>query len=197
MNTTPDEMTLALWIDDELTGDELATVEAWAATQPDHLAAREETRRYKSALQSVVPASIEPPSPEFFNARIARAIENSQAGLAPSTPTNVVQPSFWRNSRSWFMPIAAAAGMVVAFWLGGNLSTPTTNVADGSPDVYVPEAGVEAQWVSPSAGQGGVIVLSGISAIPDSTDFSQTVYLPLPREIDRTAGQGAGDIPVR
>ena len=34
MNTNPDEATLALWLDDELAGSELATIEAWAAGQP-------------------------------------------------------------------------------------------------------------------------------------------------------------------
>ncbi len=31
MNTNPDEATLALWLDDELTGENLAAVEAWAS----------------------------------------------------------------------------------------------------------------------------------------------------------------------
>ncbi len=199
MNTTPDEITLALWLDDELAGDEFAAVEAWAADQPEPLAAREENRRYKATMQAVIPASIEPPSPEFFNARIARLIETSTASapIAAATPVSVVEVPFWLNPRSWFMPAAAAAGMLVAFWLGGNITSPRSAVADASPDVYVPEVGVNAQWVSPGDGQGGVIVLTGVSAIPDSTDFSQTVYLPLPREIDRTAGQPGGDGIIR
>ena len=42
MNMNPDEATLALWLDDELTGPEKAVVEAWASQHPDQLAAREE-----------------------------------------------------------------------------------------------------------------------------------------------------------
>ena len=33
-----------------------------------------------------------------------------------------------------------------------------------------------------------VIVLNGVSAIPDTTDFSDTVYVPTEREFDSTAG---------
>jgi len=200
MNTTPDEITLALWLDDELAGDEFATVEAWAAAHPEQLEAREETRRYKAAMKSVMPASIEPPSPEFFNARIARMIETAEAApiVGAAAPANVVELPFWLNARSWFMPAAAAAGMVLAFWLGGNIGgDPRSAVADAVPDVYVPESGVNAQWVSPSEDLGGVIVLSGVTAIPDSTDFSQTVYLPMPREIDRTAGKGGNGGVIR
>jgi len=191
MNTMPDETTLTRWLDDELAGDEFAVVEAWASGRPDQLDAREENRRYKAALQAAIPASIEPPSPEFFNARIARLIETSAAGAsAAAIATNVVELPFWLNPRSWFMPAAAAAGMLVAFWVGSNMGVRPVAVADRTPEVYVPESGVNAEWVSAGEGQGDVIVLTGLSAIPDSTDFSQTVYLPLPREIDRTAGQG-------
>lgn len=197
MNTTPDETTLAQWLDDELTGGEFAAVEAWAAAQPEQLAAREELRRYKSMMQSVIPASIEPPSPDFFNARISRLIETaapSEAVAVGSVPANnIVGLPYWLNARSWFMPAAAAAGMVIAFWVGSNMGDQTPEMVDGAPDVYVPISGIDAQWVTPVAGQGGVIVLTGITPIPDKTDFSQTVYLPLPREIDRTAGQGGGD----
>ena len=35
MNTNPDETTLALWLEDELTGAELAAMDAWAADMPE------------------------------------------------------------------------------------------------------------------------------------------------------------------
>lgn len=191
MNMTPDEITLALWLDDELAGSEFAAVEAWASELPDQLEAREENRRYKAVMQAAIPSSIEPPAPEFFNARIARLIEiSAEAAPAAAIAANIVGVPFWLNPRSWLMPAAAAAGMLFAFWVGSSTTSQPTTVADGAPDVYVPESGVNAEWVSTSEGQGGVIVLTGVTAIPDATDFSQTVYLPLPREIDRTAGNG-------
>ncbi len=194
MNTTPDETTLALWLEDELTGADLAAVDAWAANQPDQLAAREENRRYKATLRAAIPASIEPPSPEFFNARIARMIETAADAAPAAERASTVEVPFWLSPRSWFMPAAAAAGMLLAFWLGSNTSSPQQPASQlaGAPDVYVPELGVNAQWVA-ADDKSGVIVLTGVNAIPDATDFTQTVYLPLPREIDRTAGNGNRD----
>ena len=193
MNTTPDETTLTLWLDDELTGDALAAVDAWAATRPDQLDAREENRRYKAALRAAIPASVEPPSPDFFNARIARMIETAAEAAPAAARENTVDFPAWLDPRSWFMPAAAAAGMLFAFWVGSSIGGPQDAGALADvPDVYVPEFGVNAEWVSAND-ESGVIVLTGVNAIPDTTDFTQTVYLPLPREIDRTAGQGGGN----
>ena len=58
------------------------------------------------------------------------------------------------------------------------------------PVVYTPENGVNAEWFTSSEASATVIVLNGINAIPDSMDFSETVYVPMDREIDSTAGGG-------
>jgi hypothetical protein len=188
MNTTPDDITLALWLEDELEGAEHAAVEAWAATMPEQLRAREDARRWKAGLRAALPASEEPPYPEFFNARISAAINRlGDEAPAAAAPESAAPPRLGRFTIAWIMPAAAAAGMVLAFWLGS--ATGGKRAAD-SPVVYVPEAGINAEWVTTPANQPGVIVLSGLQAIPDATDFTQTVYLPLPREIDRTAGGG-------
>lgn len=196
MNTTPDDTTLTLWLDDELEGAELAAVEAWTAARPEQLRARDEHRRWKSGLRAAMPASVEPPYPEFFNARIAAAIRRGDTPPVENVPASVAAaaPSVWRTPLAWFMPAAAAAGMVAAFWLGNATGGKT---APDSPVVYVPESGINAEWIAAAGGQSGVIVLSGLEAIPDATDFTQTVYLPLPREIDRTAGSGVSDRQVR
>ena len=70
----PDEEMLALWVDDELTGESAATVSAWAATQPEWLTRREEARQIKQLLRAHLPASEEPPYADFFNSRISREI---------------------------------------------------------------------------------------------------------------------------
>lgn len=190
MNTTPDDTTLALWLDDELDGADHAAVEAWAATQPDRLHARDEHRRYKAILSTALPASEEPPYPEFFNARIVGTIR--RAGTPPAKAA--AAPAIGRSPLAWFMPVAAAAGMVAAFWLGN--ATGGASLPD-APVVYVTESGIDAEWIVSSAGKPGVIVLSGLEAIPDATDFAQTAYMPLPREADRTAGQSLRDGLVR
>lgn len=189
MNTNPDEATLALWLDDELTGSELAAVEAWASGQPEQLAAREEVRRWRAMIASAIPAAEEPPFPDFFNSRIQQSIQVPVQKVA--APAVTARP-FWK---SWLMPVTAFAGMALAFWVGKQ-SHPVTeyDVSNApraipvEPMVYTPEKGVNAEWFTSSKASATVIVLNGVSAIPDTTDFSETVYVPMDREIDSTAG---------
>ncbi|MES2658440.1 MAG: hypothetical protein V4689_07465 [Verrucomicrobiota bacterium] len=186
MNTNPDEATLALWLDDELTGDELAAVESWAITQPDQMTAREEVRKWRSMMAMTIPPAEEPPYPEFFNSRVLQGIRDS----SPKVPPVAKRPFSWT---SWLMPLTACAGMVLAFWVGKKSSTTLEYDVAGAPKaipvepvVYTPEKGVDAEWFARAAAT--VIVLNGVAAIPDSTDFSETVYVPMEREIDSTAG---------
>ena len=191
MNTNPDESTLALWLDDELTGAELAAVEAWASSQPDQLAARDEVRRWRATMAAALPASIEPPYPDFFNSRVMQAIREQ----IPKADRGVRKPSVWK---SWLMPMVACSGMVMAFWIGKKSQTASDYEVVNAPRaipvgpvVYTPESGVKAEWISGSKASATVIVLNGVTAIPDTTDFSATVYLPMDREIDSTADSEA------
>lgn len=185
MNTNPDETRLALWLDDELTGTDLTEMDAWASTRPEQIAAREELRAFRRMMATSLPTSEEPPYPDFFLSRVKQGIRDLQAAGAATKPVAMV--SFWK---SWVMPIAACAGMVLAFGIGkrSNESTgPFTVLPSVSPVVYTPEEGVNAEWFASSGAGANVIVLEGVAAIPDSTDFSETVYVPTARESDRTA----------
>jgi hypothetical protein len=185
MNTNPDETRLALWLDDELTGAELAEMEAWAAARPEQLAAREELRSFRQMMAANLPASEEPPYPDFFLSRVNQGIRDLQRAEAAPQPAAPVP--FWK---SWLIPVAACAGMVLAFGVGkrsGDASGSLTVVPSVSPVVYTPEEGVDAEWFSSASAGANVIVLQGVTAIPDSTDFSETVYVPTSRESDRTA----------
>lgn len=196
MNTNPDETKLALWLDDELHGEELAAVEAWAKDHPQHLAAREEIRQWRGLMASAIPAAEEPPYAEFFNGRIARAIREQSA----ESKTAAIQRRSWQ---SILMPLAACAGMVLAFWLGGKTAKPAIpeiNVAGApkaipvDPILYTPEKGVKAEWFSSAEASATVIVLNGVSAIPDTIDFSKTASHGGEREIDATAEFAAPDM---
>ncbi len=184
----PDEAKLALWLEDELVGNELATFEAWVLGQPEQLAAREEIRRWRSVIASAVPASVEPPYPDFFNSRIAQAIRNQ-------TPKAAVIPEKRRYSwQSVFFPLAACAGMVAAFWVGTKSQPKAEIDVAGAPRaipveqiIYTPESGVKAELIASHVASAMVIVLDGVRAIPDSTDFSETTYVPVGREFDSTA----------
>ncbi len=190
MNTNPDETKLALWLDDELTGEELASVEAWVADHPEHLAAREEARRWKAWMAAKVEREVDPPHAEFFNARIARHVASPAQEAVP----NPVARFSWS---SWLMPLAACAGMVLAFHLGSRTrpDVPEIDVAGApkaipvDPVVYTPESGVNAEWINSTGASATVIVLNGVNAIPDSTDFSSTAGLPEDGEIRSMAGE--------
>ena len=188
MNTNPDEAKLALWHDDELTGDDLAAMDTWAADMPEQLAAREELRSYRKMMAGALPASEEPPYPDFFLSRVNQAIRGLQAAEKAVASSPAVAP-FWKM---WLMPVAACAGMVLAFGIGRQSTdrqAPLAIVPVASPVVYTPEEGVDAEWFASSNAGATVIVLQGVSAIPDSTDFSETVYVPTASEADRTAGR--------
>ncbi len=187
MNTNPDETKIALWLDDELSGAELAEMEAWAASQPEQLAAREELRSFRSLIAQNIPGSEEPPYPDFFLSRIQQGIrEQDQTRSAPAPRTS--RAFSWRN---WLMPITACAGMTIAFYLGQQIGSPkpvaNQPAPPAAPIVYTPEQGVQAEWIAATDRSSSVILLKGIAAIPNSTDFSETVYLPTERESDRTA----------
>jgi hypothetical protein len=188
MNTNPDETTLALWLEDELHGDELAAMNAWAEQHPEQLAAREEVRRWRNMMAAALPASEEPPYAEFFNARIATAIRRQQTQSAAHPPRGF-------SWQSLFMPLAACAGMALTFWLG-------TQTRPGPPDIdvtgapkaipvepilYTPERGVKAEWFASVPAAADVIVLNGLSAIPDSMDLSATTAIGTARDIHSTA----------
>lgn len=188
MNTNPDDTTLALWLDDELTGEELAGMNAWALDKPEQIDAREELRAFRKMMSENISASEEPPYPDFFLSRVSQGIRDlEREEKMPSRPVRSVSRSFWK---SWLMPAAAFAGMVFAFGIGkqsGNSPAALAVVPAINPVVYTPEEGVDAEWISSATAEATVIVLQGVSAIPDSTDFSETVYVPTARESDRTA----------
>ncbi len=187
MNANPDEATLALWLEDELHGGDLVTVEAWAADQPEQLAARKQVRDWRALIASAVPASEEPPYPDFFNSRVMQGIRDSRAETKPKRRFQ------WR---SLLMPVAACAGMILTFWVGTKTRSeiPDYDVAGApkaipvQPVLYTPERGVKAEWFASSQASATVIVLDGVTAIPDSTDFSETAYNPMDRDFDSTAG---------
>jgi hypothetical protein len=195
MNTTPADEILALWVEDELHGPERAEVDAWAHSQPEWLAYREDARRLKPLLRSVLPAQEEPPYADFFNARISREISVTEEQSGPQRRGG----SSARNWLTWFMPTAAAAGMALCFWAGTHVTTgpSMTSAAHNSkqvgpvvePFLYTPESGVKAAWYASTESNGAVIVLDGVAAIPDTFEIPDTASIqeesPTTAELDR------------
>lgn len=194
MNTNPDDEELALWLDDALDGPRNAEVEAWAATEPDQLAARATNRKISALLSENIEKSESPPYPDFFNHKIEQRIRSLSKKQVAGVEKKPVASSFWRT---WLMPVAACAGMVLAFGIGtksrvADLAEKPNTVDERllAPVVYTPEKGVDADWFASDQAEATVIVLRGIDAIPDSMDFSETVYVPRAGDVDRTAGSG-------
>ncbi|MFC7338923.1 hypothetical protein ACFQY0_17130 [Haloferula chungangensis] len=192
MNTKPDDELLALWVEDELSGESLSTVDAWASEQSEWLERREQARSWKSLIGGVLPASEEVPHAEFFNARISREIEAS-AEAVPDAAQQVapkVVPMRSTPKWAWFLPAAAAAGMVFGFVIGrggpevatDGAKLPTATLA---PVLYTPTQGVKAEYVSTD--DATVIVLAGVDAIPDSWEIPETAVLE--KEGPRTASR--------
>ena len=191
MNTNPDEVKLAMWLEDELSGEELAAFEASMESRAELMAKREEIRSWKKGLGELLPAEQEPTYPDFFNSRLAKELER--------TAENRVIPKAkkgfsWQN---WLMPLAACAGMALAFWMGTMTgieesgSGQAQNDAASSllkPVVYTPEQGVSAEWIESDGVYASVVVLEGVEAIPDSIDFTETAAWREERESDSTAG---------
>ena len=108
----PDETRLALWLDDELSGDELAEMEAWAATQPEQLSARDELRSYKKTMSAALPASEEPPYPDFFLSRVNQGIRDLKAAEEPVSRKSEAVP-FWK---SWLHACGCVRGDDPCVW---------------------------------------------------------------------------------
>jgi hypothetical protein len=187
MNTKPDEETLALWLDDELVGENLAAVEAWAQTQPDQITTRAEIRQWRKTMTSTIPASQEPPYPDFFNTKILQAI---RADL-PKSPT-AQKPAF--SWKSLFLPLSACAGMALAFLAGTHNQVKhepeyaiiPRAIPVAEPVLYTPETGVNAEWFASKEASASVIVLNGVTAIPDATDFTKTAATSMDGYSDST-----------
>ena len=191
MNTKPDDELLALWVEDELSGEMLSSVDAWASTQSEWLELREQARSWESLVDGVLPASEEVPHAEFFNARIHREIEMEQVSEPVSEPDSNVVPIGGRPKWVWFMPAAAAAGMIFGFMIGRGGPESVTDgapmpVASLAPVLYTPTKGVKAEYVA--SDDATVIVLAGVDAIPDSWEIPETAVLEKedgPRTVSR------------
>lgn len=180
MNMNPDDHTLMLWLEDELTGADQARIDDWATNQPEWLAKRDASRQWRGQLRQVIPASEEPPYADFFQSKLLRTIEQqSVRDAAPAqAPATAASEPWWR--KLW-LPLSAAAAMALCFF-GGTL------VADKPSDhkglvIYTPEEGVKAEFFETSPADGTVIVLNGVAAIPD------TFEVPDRAAIDRFHGE--------
>ncbi len=176
----PDNQTLLLWLEDELSKDDQQRIDQWAADQPMWLAKREDARQWRSQMSCIMPSGEELPYGDFFQSRLLRAIESS----APTSITPVVSAKVASPWRKFWLPASVAAAMVMGFIGGTQWDKPqraTTLVT------YTPAAGVKAEFFESSPAEGTVIVLNGIAALPDGFVSTETTSTDA-QQSDRDAG---------
>ena len=211
MNTNPDDELLVRWLDDDLSGAALETAEARFSQDPALIALRADSRRWRGQVARALPRSEEPPHAEFFNARIARAIQvPTEIPTTPEIPAGRPAGSAAFGGRALWMPLAACAGMVFSFWIGlkqGNSASPAakadSRVAATSsprglplePAVYTPVRGVDAEWFDSDSAGATVIVLTGVPAIPDNIDLFSARLPDGDRASERTANRNHSPAP--
>jgi len=171
----PDEHTLNRWLRGELEGEELRKVDAWANDNAGDLDSEFKCDIGWDALgadfMQAIPASEEPPYPEFFNSKIQQSIQADVLEQAAPVPVNA-EPSIWQKLRWMVLPTAAAAA--IAFYAGSQMTQPATPAGD-SPGivsyerVYVPDSDVVAAFSE--SDRATEIVLEGLHPISDELDI--------------------------
>ena len=171
----PDENTLNRWLLGELEGEELRKVEAWADENVGELDSEFKCNIGWEALgadfMKAVPASEEPPYPEFFNHKLQQTIEAGD--VEQNTVPAQAEPGIWQKLRWMVMPTAIAAG--IAFYAGSHLTS--GSVAPGGDQggivsyerVYVPNSNVVAAFSETD--RATEIILEGLTPISDELDI--------------------------
>lgn len=180
MNEAPDEALLTLWMDGELDGDELARVEAWARDHPELLAERDAVLAMRGHIRENIPASVEPPYPDFFNQRIMHRIDDELARASAdrhSGENGNIWQLFSGKLYRWLAFPAATAVMVLCFYLGtltkdGSGQPAAQTIAlTAAPTIYTPDGDVRAAMFSSEEAGATVIVLEGLEDIPDDLEM--------------------------
>jgi hypothetical protein len=120
-------------------------------------------------LRATMPASMEPPYPEFFNAQLMRRLAEEK----PQAEANEEATPFWAQVREWFLgssrgwawgTVGATAALVCFSWLAlgrGSSSSHTTIVS-----AYSPELGQVPSVQFSKEAQAIIIDLQGLEAYP-------------------------------
>ena len=174
MNENRKEELLTRWMDGVLSEAEQSEWEPYLAKHPGLEAERETFQALRAEVRAAVPASVDPPYPDFFNTHLERLIRESRSALGEEAKP---APGVWQLL-SWWLAPAAAAALVLAFLLGMRLGGPqdvgvVAAAGVSVPAVYSPITSVQAEAVTDETIGGTVIVLRGLDAIPNSVDLFQ------------------------
>lgn len=180
-NQAPSEEQLTRWMDNELTGDELARMELWAQDHPEFQAEYDAVQAMRSDIRANIPASVEPPYSEFFNQRILRAIEDDQLAASKNQAQDGNHWMAWLLNNKWMALPTAAAAMALCFYLGMQVNDRPQELAPMAamltkPVIYTPDGDIKAEVFSSNDNGATVIVLDGLDDIPDELEIAGKPY---------------------
>ena len=174
------EELITRWIDGELEPAEKAEFDKLFAEDSEFATrAKSEAAAVGDALRRELPASLEPPYPDFFNSQIQKRIREENAG--GGVHGGATEPfSVWSWLKSPFtLGAAAAACLALVLVRGGGDAT------SANPTVlttYAPDPAVTVVKAEYDAEAGAtVIMLTGLERIPDEVDVggrSIATYVP-------------------
>ena len=175
MNDTPlpddlNEELMTRWIDGHLSPVEMAAVERALAAEPALVREKESARKLGGLLRQHLPATMEPPSPEFFTSRIMEEIQGAPVMTAtPSAPARGVVRAIPWFRQQWFAPFASAAAVALLFLAtnGPRSVGNTSSVARA----YAPDPNVVVCAFYSEAAGATVIDLKGLEAVPDDREI--------------------------
>ncbi len=164
MNQNRKEELLTCWMDGTLSSEELSELEPVLAGHPELQREREEYVKLREDLQATIPAELEPPYPDFFNAHLERLVHGASRSphAGPGGKTGLSR--LW----NWWMVPAGLAALLAAF-MAGTLLNPSSvpPPLSAATAVYAPNKNVEAAAVDDKDLQATVIVLTGLADLPD------------------------------
>lgn len=174
MNHHPHQLNddlLTRWIDGQLTPEEAALVEQQAAAMPELMLDKQAAGHIGDLLRSHLPATLEPPSPDFFTSSIMEEIRRESPAAAAKPARTSRLPAWLRWMEiPWFAPLASAAAVAVGFLLWNQANAPVQAGAQLA-QTYAPDSKITASaWYSEEAGA-TVIDLQNLDAVPDDREI--------------------------
>jgi anti-sigma factor RsiW len=157
------------WIDGNLTPEEAASVEQYLAAEPQLRRDKEDAAQLRTLLRTHLPASLEPPSPEFFTSRVMEVIRQELPAARSAVKR---EPAAWRKwlRAPWFAPLASAAVLAVGFALWRPAAPAPGAPVELLAQAYTPDASITATaYYSEDAGA-TVIDLQNVT-VPDDRDI--------------------------
>ena len=170
----PDEALLTRWMDGQLdTAAEQSTLDRLLAVDPGLSGAKDGAERLGRLLRSHLPATLEPPSADFFTSRLMREIESEALPVAAvakrrASPAGVANVRWWQAP--WFAPLASAAA-VAALFLAVNGGPALSGRPSDAARAYAPDPKVVASAFFSNEAEATVIDLAGLQAVPDSREI--------------------------